>query len=339
MWGSASIQILVKLKLWPLPSLEKGESTLMKLIMRPYQTEGDYNRIRDFLRQVFLLNNRRMLSWPVARLDYWRWHGIYNLEQGLLERDVFLWETERSQLAAVLNCEGLGYAFLQVHPAFKTVELEESMIIQAEERLWAPSVKGGTTLRVWTEAGDAKRIEILQQRGFTHVVEDDEHQWRHSLELPIPEGKAREGYIIRQLGEPSELPSRSWASWRAFHSNEPDEKYDPDWKWYLNIQAAPLYRPELDLVAVAPGGEVAAFTTIWYDEATQSGYFEPVGCIPEHQRKGLASALMFEGMRRLRSIGAIMCMVGGGSMHANGLYQAVMDPVFDICQPWEKRWA
>jgi hypothetical protein len=99
--------------------LEASESTLMKLIVHSYRSEDDYNRIRDFLREVFMLNNRRMLSWPVACLDYWHWHGIYNLGHGSLERDVYLWETGTGRIAAVLNCERLGFAFLQVHPGFK----------------------------------------------------------------------------------------------------------------------------------------------------------------------------------------------------------------------------
>ncbi len=41
----------------------------MQLIMRAYQTEDDYWRIRAFLREAFLLNGRRELCWPVARLD------------------------------------------------------------------------------------------------------------------------------------------------------------------------------------------------------------------------------------------------------------------------------
>ena len=57
----------------------------MKLTLRTYQFEDDYWRIRNFLREVFMLNDRRMLSWPVARLDYWRWHGIMNLKDGTLE--------------------------------------------------------------------------------------------------------------------------------------------------------------------------------------------------------------------------------------------------------------
>ncbi len=40
----------------------------------------DYWRLRVFLRDVFLLNNRRPTSWQVARLDYWRWFGVEIIE-------------------------------------------------------------------------------------------------------------------------------------------------------------------------------------------------------------------------------------------------------------------
>jgi len=35
---------------------------------------------------------------------------------GRLEEDVFIWETTDGRIAAVLNREGPGNAFLQVHP-------------------------------------------------------------------------------------------------------------------------------------------------------------------------------------------------------------------------------
>ena len=310
----------------------------MNINIRQYQTEDDFWRIRSFLRDVFILNDRRMLSWPVARLDYWRWHGIMNLNQGRLEEHVFLWETEAGNIAAVLNCEEIGQAFLQIHPAFKTEDLEEQMISLAEEHLRAPSRRGGLVLWVWSDAGDSQRQAILARRGFTHIADADEHQWRRSLEQPITENLVRDAYTVRSLGDISELPSRSWASWRAFHSDEPDEKYDSDWSWYLNIQAAPLYRRDLDLVAIATDGEVAAFTTIWYDDVTRCGCFEPIGTVPEHQRRGLASSLIIEGMRRLKRMGATQAVTSGGTPPANALYQSVLGPVYDLYQLWGKRW-
>jgi GNAT superfamily N-acetyltransferase len=310
----------------------------MKAIPRKYQTDQDFWHIREFLRQVFLLNQRRMLSWPVVRMDYWRWHGIMNLGDGGLEEDVYLWENEAGQLVAVINREEAGNAFLHIHPAWNSADLEEQMIVQAEEKLRIKSRKGGMALWIWCDSLDHQRQGILERRGYTRITGFDEHQWLRDLAVPIPDRPVREGYTIRSLGDITDLPSRSWASWRAFHPDEPDEKYE-GWDWYLNIQSAPLYRRDLDLVAIAPGGEVAAFTTAWYDDVTRCGCFEPVGTVPEHQRLGLASAILYEGMRRLQRMGATQAMTSGYEPPANGLYLAMLGPVFDLSQPWEKRWA
>ncbi len=229
----------------------------------------------------------------------------------------FFGRPKNTEFGAVLNREGAGQAFLQVHPKFKTTGLEEELIIRAEETLRAPCRKGGMYLWIWSDVGDSQRQEILRSRGFTHIADADEHQWLRDLEKSIPDHPVREGYVIRSLGDASELPSRSLASWRAFHPEEPDEKYDGDWSWYQNIQSAPLYRRDLDLVAIAPSGEVAAFTTTWYDDVTRCGYFEPVGTVPEHQRCGLARSLLSEGMRRLKQLGATQAMTIGGEPPAN----------------------
>ena len=101
----------------------------MKLSMHMVQNEDDYWRIRAFLRQVFLLNGRQELSWQVARLDYWRWHGIENCNLCASVGSVTsIWETADGRIAAVLNPEGRGEAFLQVHPGLRTPELEKEMI-------------------------------------------------------------------------------------------------------------------------------------------------------------------------------------------------------------------
>ena len=61
----------------------------MEFRSRPYQTEDDFWRMREFLRQVFLLNNRLMRSWHVARLDYARWHTCLNCAKVPLEEVVY----------------------------------------------------------------------------------------------------------------------------------------------------------------------------------------------------------------------------------------------------------
>ncbi len=308
----------------------------MALTMRRYETEDDYWRIRAFLRQVMLLNEVREKSWHVARLDYWRWHGIVNQGDGQLEQDVYLWETEEGEMAGVLNREAAGNAYLQVHPWLRTSALEEEMIALAEERL-AVQREGKRVLSVWTDAQDPLRLGILERRGYTRG-KWAESQWRRDLDAPVPDVPVPPGYTVRALGDVDELPARSWASWKAFHPDAPDDDYE-GWEWYLNIQRCPLYRRDLDLVAVAPEGEIVAFTTVWYDDVTRSAYFEPVGTMPAHQRRGLARAILSEGLRRLQRLGARRAFVGGYEPGPNALYSSVLSADHDLSEQWVKRWA
>ena len=314
------------------------EGFTMPLSKRNCQDEADYWRIRVFLREIHLLNDRRDLSWPVMRFDYWRWHGIKNCGHGRLEQDVFIWETNDGQMAAVLNREGPGEAFLQVHPALRTPDLEGEMLSVAEQRLAIDDGSGGRRLRVYADEGDGLRQDVLRGQGYAESDWPEVH-WRRHLSggeaQPIPDAPAPAGYVVRALGDESELPARSWLSWRAFHPDEPADGYD-GWEWYLNLQRMPLYRRDLDIVAVAPDGELAAFCTLWYDDVTRTGYFEPVGTAPEHQRRGLARAVMCEGLRRLQRMGGTLATVLGYNKPADAPYAAVMGGTPYLLEAWAK---
>jgi ribosomal protein S18 acetylase RimI-like enzyme len=299
-----------------------------------YSDGEDYWRVRAFLRDVYLLNDRRERSWQVYRFDYWRSHGVANLGHGRLERDVVLWESEEGEVAAVLNSEGRGHAHLQVHPGFRSPRLEEEMIRVAEERLAVGTAQGRRKLQVWTGELDELRQGILAGRGYDRGSEP-EYQRRRSLSTAIPESPLPEGYEIRALGGVSDLPARSYVSWRAFHPYDPDDEYE-GWEWYRNVQRAPLYRRDLDIVAVAPSGEFASFCTVWFDDVTRTGAFEPVGTAPEHQRRGLGKAVMCEGLRRLKARGAILATVGSYGPAAHALYDSVGFTDYDLAEPWVK---
>jgi len=306
----------------------------MKLNTRKYQDEVDYQRVRDFLRQVFVINDRREFSWHVCRFDYWRWHGIENQRFFKIDEAVFVWETVDGQIVAVLNPEGRGEAFLQVHPLLRTPELEEEMVVVAEEHYSIDAEDGHRRIRVWVDQHDDLRRAVLERRGYIRG-EMPEYQRRRSLEAPIPEAQPPRGYIVRALGTDEELPARSWASWRAFHPSARDDQYE-GWEWYRNIQRAPLYRRDLDMVSVAPTGEVSSFCTVWFDEMTRSACFEPVGTVPEHRRLGLGKAVMSEGLRRLKELDATMACVSSYSPEAHALYSSAGFGEFDVSEPWTK---
>ncbi len=312
----------------------------MKLTMRPYKNEDDSWRIREFLRQVMLLNNRRELSWHVARWDYWIWFANPDIEKITLEENVFIWETEAGQIAAVLNPEGYGHAFSQIHPDFRTSELDEEIITVAEEHLATTNKDDHKKLSFWIDSKDKSRQEILTHRGFHKVdsPESQEVQHRRLLDEPLPEPLIIPDYIIRSQGDGLELLERCYASGLGFHNDDihvaRDNRDHPN--WYHHIQSAPLYRRDLDIIAVASDGSIASFCTIWFDDVTRTAYIEPVATVPAHQRHGLGKAVILEGLQRLKRMGCKVAFVGGYSQAANALYFSVMGLDHDISEPWEK---
>jgi len=309
----------------------------MKLTMRKYQHDDDHWKIRQFLREVFLLNDRHEFSWPLYRWDYWRWHVNENIFQFNLEAAIFLWETADGKLVAALHPDGPGESFLQVHPAFRSPELEVEMMSVAETQFATTQAEGRQRLVLWAHASDPLRQDLLTRRGYAKSRWLPEYQRRRDMSAPIPNVEPPAEYSIRALGDASEHPARSWVSWKAFHPKEPDDKYQ-GWTWYRNVQRAPLYRRDLDLVAVAPNGELAAFCTLWFDDVTRTAAFEPVGTHPDHQRKGLGKALMAEGLRRVRDLGATLCTVGSYSESAGALYASLGFTEYDLSEPWVKEW-
>ncbi len=311
----------------------------MNTSFRPYQTEEDFWRMRAFLREVFVLNNRLERSWHVARLEYARWHSLMNCAQVRMEDVAFLWEEDGELIGFVMPDGGKGEAHLCVHPAVQTRELEEQMLSVAEERLANETPDGEYKLRVWSPEQDALRREMLCQRGYSKA-DWAESVWQRDLVEPIPDVPLAPGYSIRPLGDGLELLERCYASGLGFHRGDINIAVENrnDVTWYRNIQTAPLYRRDLDLIVAAPDGSIAAFCTIWFDDVTRSAYFEPVATVPAHQKRGLGKAVMTEGLRCLQRMGCLTASVGGGSTWANALYRSVMGPEHELYESWVREW-
>ena len=69
------------------------------------------------------------------------------------------------------------------------------------------------------------------------------------------------------------------------------------------LRRCSLYRPDLDLRVLAPGGEVAAYSLYWADPVTGVGLVEPVRTEAAHSRRGVASHMLATGLDRLAAAG------------------------------------
>lgn len=292
-----------------------------KLYMRPFRDDGDFWRMRDLAREVFLLNDRLERSWSLPRLDYWRWHYIQTVGTEPMEQVTYLWETADGQLKATLHTID-SEAYLVVHPHLRSPELEDEMFARAEQTISTTNPAGQRTLFALADEDDPLRREVLRARGYTHR-DKPVYRWRRDLEEPVPEVKVAPGYSIRSMGDAREYRSRALASWHAFHPGESDDAFTGG-DWLANLQSAPLYRRDLDIVAEAPGGGIVAFSTIWYDDLTRSAVCVLVGTAPDHQRLGLGKAVITEGLRRLRNMGGRRVFANGFDPPASALYRSVL---------------
>jgi mycothiol synthase len=308
----------------------------MHPIRRAYHDEDDYWRVRQFLRQVSLLNDRHDFAWSLLRWDYWVWHINLNIFHFDLSAVVHLWEAN-GDIVAMLNPDTPGEAFFQFHPEFRDAISSSEMLDVAEQSLSKVNEDGKKELIVWVNAQDVSAKALFSQRGYLRSKYSAEHMRRRTLSQPLPDFDPPAGYTVRALGDECDLPARSWLSWKAFHPDEPDESYQ-GWEWYLNIQCIPLYRRDLDLIAVSSNEEMAAFCTVWFDDVTRTAVFEPVGTHPAHQQRGLGKALMSEGLRRAKRLGATLATVSSYGKAAHALYESVGFTEYDLLEPWIKEW-
>ncbi len=288
----------------------------MDLRARPYGAEEDFWRIRAFLRRLLVEADFHPGTWDVLRWDYWRRHIVLNCGAPPPEEAVTLYETRGGDLRAVLNQDGPGECFFQIDRRSDSAELRAAMLATAEERLRTP---GG--LLVWVPASDAGWPRLLERAGYQRT-DDDEHVRLACLDRPIDPPAPPPGYRIRALAEgAADFPARGDISLRVFHP-DPDGSTAMTAAEYRNIQRAPLYRRDLDLVAEAANGDLAAFVTLWFDDTLRTVVIEPMGTDAPHRRRGLGKALLLEAMRRAQLLGATRAYVSSYGPAAHALYES-----------------
>jgi ribosomal protein S18 acetylase RimI-like enzyme len=86
------------------------------------------------------------------------------------------------------------------------------------------------------------------------------------------------------------------------------------------LRQCSLYDPRLDLAVEAADGQVAGYALFWFDPVTEVGQVEPMRVEDAYQRRGLARAMLTEGLDRLAQQGARRLKVGYNTAVARGLY-------------------
>ncbi len=297
---------------------------------RPYRDETDLDAMRALLMAGARAANGTYYVHP-GDLNWW-WY--YHDPEGNFVGGTYLWEGEGRLRGWALIANG----YIDVYPApdLRGGPEAEGMYAWAEARMAEVQAEKAEIRMTysWISSFDELLIEALERRGFTRQPEFHVHFTR-GLEEIAPAAIAT-GYTVRGMrGEP-DAAGRARASKAAFETKQDWEPYLAN---YIRFTQSPVYDPELDLVAVAPDGEIAAFAVAWLDPVNRTGLFEPVGTHLDHQRRGLGRAVLAEGMRRMKERGmerAAVC-ADHDNPAAQGLYAAAGFVVDDELRSYLKR--
>jgi GNAT superfamily N-acetyltransferase len=151
---------------------------------------------------------------------------------------------------------------------------------------------------------DRELASFLLERGF-RPGEGDGTAWMNAAARP-PRIALPHGFEIVDRGV-----STHGDHWMARRSGPGFE---------ARLRETSLYDASLDLSVRAPGGEVAGYALFWFDPVTLVGMLEPMRVEDAWQRRGLARALISEGLERLASRGATRMKVSFESEAARALY-------------------
>jgi ribosomal protein S18 acetylase RimI-like enzyme len=250
---------------------------------RPYEGAADLRRMQRLVQDVWAVRGEKSahhvgdLAWQrfqhVGREPHWRTQ---------------LWG-DGERLAAygwVLEDEVLDFC---VHP--QRPELLDDVLA------WADANETEVL------AEDIDTIAALERHGYARAADDAPFFTFMTRELVEPADAAvPDGFVLRTV-EPADVEGRVTAHRSAFNPSRVTVES------YRNVMRTWPYRNDLDCVAAARDGRIAAYCLAWLDDENRVGELEPVGTHADFRRLGLAAAVCSFALRRLREEGANLAVV------------------------------
>lgn len=267
----------------------------MEITERNFSGDADLQAMAELVRE-FPAENIHVVDLPY-RLCSWSFDFPENIR---------LWSAENGQL--------LAWAILQVpfwkidyayNPEFHRqihLQILKWTDEQAHKIVNTPSGHSAwfvPVLASWTD-----RVHELEQAGFASQANVGENSWsqvlmEHSMQIPS-DIKLPDGFYIRPLHGATEVEAYVELHRSVFESKNMTTE------WRSRTLQRPEYISDLDLVAVAPNGQLAAFCIGWLAKNKKgkvSGQIEPMGVHADFRGLGLGRAILSEGLQRLSARG------------------------------------
>lgn len=230
------------------------------------------------------------------------------------QRDLRLWTDAAGRLVGFAHLELRldehmtdGLLWFRVHPAARGDALEDSIIAWGDERLREAGRERGQPTRLYsgTNNNDAWRIATLERLGFTPIryfLRMD-----RPLDAPIAEPQLPQGFTLRCADLPRE--AEAWVEMYNLAFVDHWNFHPLSVERLLHVLKEPTYRADLDTLAAAPDGVLAAFCACEINpeanarDGEQVAWVQVLGTRRGFRGLGLGRALLLDGLCRVRAEG------------------------------------
>ena len=300
--------------------------------VRTYRGEEDLQPLVDLINAADAVDRTQDNS-DIDELRIW-----VNQPGRDLERDIRIWEDAEGRPVAYAmlhirpdETTAGAYFNWQVHPDVRESGIEDEILAWATERAREGGIEHGkpADLRAFSDKANVYHMAQLERQGF--IPARYFFQMRRPLKdgEPIPEPQFPEGYTLRHVANDEdverwvEMFNLSFIDHWDFHPATIERR--------KHRMSAPYYRPDRDLIAVAPDGTFAAFCLCTIDEehnkrnGINEGWIDVLGTRRGFRKIGLGRAMLLAGLHKLKENGVDDAMLGVDADNptgALGLYES-----------------
>ena len=224
-----------------------------------------------------------------------------------------------SNIVAVTFCKPSGDCWIQIHPNYRSLEKEIVLWIEKQRSEIRSNETSELELRFYVDETDEERRALLTKLGYQNSGLNECNRKR-PVDRPIPKYQLPDGFTIRSVDVEEDFVQYKRVLAAVFpHCSRMTRRTARIYS------TASFYNKDLDLVAVDPQGDFAAFCTVRIDPVSRMAELEPVGTHPDYRKLGLARLVICEGLHRLQEYHpSSICILGAATSDAaNRLYESV----------------
>ena len=252
-------------------------------------TPSDYEAVCDFLIAINE-NGHRHINWNWARFEWMYEHPEFDKS---LQNAIGLWEREGKIVALATYDMYFGEGFVATLPVYDFL-FEEALEYAASK------LNDENGFGMALNENDVQGIRRVEELDFVKA-EQRESVMAFDLSCPL-DASLPQGYRIVEPDFDEDYEAVSFTIYQGFDHGDDYEEFlkeqGPKTKKRVHLN------PKLSLAVKNQKDEMVAYVCLWYLPNTDYAYLEPLCVIPSARGKGIAKALVYEGLRRVKEMGA-----------------------------------